>query len=462
MVFGVELLAFLHEFNEGLLHIVGWLIVKKGIKMAIRRSNLGQLTEPKAFLWSAGIEDTFIVDPWPATGRTLDEYELTGHYEHALEDIGLMRELGVRVTRYGIPWHRINPARGKWVWDWTDRSLNYLLEMGIEPIVDLVHYGVPEWINGAFLNPDFPEHMAEYAARVAERFKGRIFGYTPLNEPRITAWYCGKLGWWPPYRKGWRGFAEVMLGICRGIVRSVEALGGVDPEIVPVHVDATDLYETVDRSLKHEVKRRQEIVFLALDLISGKIVSGHPLHDWLLGLGVSEEKLDWFKEHAIELPVIGINLYPMYSRKILAASARGLRIRMPYSSAEIVERLGEMYWQRYRRPLLIAETASVGSVKRRQEWLESSVAAVGKLRARGVAMVGYTWWPMLGIVTWAYRQGTNPTEYYLKRMGLWDLDPRPGAGLQRIKTPLVDIYRKIVAAGCEAVGQLELNKTTMR
>ncbi len=423
--------------------------------MALRRSNLDQLTGPTAFVWSAGIEDTFIVDPWPATGRTLDEYELTGHYERACEDIGLMAELGVRTTRYGIPWHRVNPGLGKWDWDWADRSLNHLLELGIEPIVDLVHYGVPAWIKGAFLNPDFPEYMAEYAARVAERFKGRIHSYTPLNEPRITGWYCGKLGWWPPYRKGWSGFVAVMLGICRGIVRSVEALREVDPEIVPVHVDATDLYETPEPGLKHEVERRQEIVFLALDLIGGKIVKGHPLYDWLLEVGAMEMELGWFREHAIDLPVIGINLYPMYSRKVLVSSSRGLRINMPYTSAEIVERIGDMYWQRYQRPLFISETASVGSIKRRQGWLESSVASVKRLRARGVAMVGYAWWPMLGIVTWAYRQGVNPAAYYLKRMGLWDLDPQPEARLQRIKTPLVDAFRELVAGGCEAVGRLE-------
>ncbi len=426
--------------------------------MALRRSSMNQLTGPTTFLWSAGVEDTFIVAPWPATGRTLDEYELTGHYERACEDIGLMAELGVRTTRYGIPWHRVNPALAKWDWEWTDRSLDYLLELGIEPIIDLVHYGVPGWIKGAFLNPDFPEYMAEYAAGVAERFKGRIFSYTPLNEPRVTAWYCGKLGWWPPHQKGWTGFVELMLGICRGIVRSVEALGEVDHEIVPVHVDATDLYETVESGLKHEVERRQEIVFLALDLINGKIVEGHPLHDWLLEKGATEIELGWFKEHAIDLPIIGINLYPMFSRKVLVSSSRGLRIRMPYASAEIVERLGEMYWRRYQRPLLITETAAVGSVKRRQAWLETSVAAVRRLRARGVAMIGYTWWPMIGIVTWAYRQGIHPATYYIKQMGLWDLDPRPEAGLQRIKTPLVDVFRDLVAGKSAVVGELELIK----
>src|SRR2546422_34993 len=66
--------------------------------MALTRSSLSQLTDPTAFLWSAGIEDTFITDPWPETGRILDEYELTGHYQYWKQDINLLKELGVKVV----------------------------------------------------------------------------------------------------------------------------------------------------------------------------------------------------------------------------------------------------------------------------------------------------------------------------------------------------------------------------
>src|SRR5690606_17147800 len=150
---------------------------------------------------------------------------------------------------------------------------NKLLELGIAPVVDLVHYGLPPWIEDAFLHPDYPRFVAEYAGRVAERFKGRIHAYTPLNEPRITAWYCGRLGWWPPFKRSWRGYAGVMKGVCRGIVTTVEALQSVDTEILPVHVDATDLYTTEDSGLEAETRHRQDLVFLALDLISGRIDS---------------------------------------------------------------------------------------------------------------------------------------------------------------------------------------------
>jgi beta-glucosidase len=255
--------------------------------MLLRHSQLARLTDPNAFMWATGIEDTFITAPWPKTGRTLDEYELTGHYERWHEDLGLMRELGVSAARYGIPWHRIQPQPGVWEWDFVDRAFDRLLELNIEPIVDLVHYGLPPWIEHAYLNPDFSRYMSEYAARVAERFRGRVYAYTPLNEPRITAWYCGRLGWWPPFRRGWRGFVSVMLGACRGIVDTVHAIRAVEPDALIAHVDATDLYVTDDAALEAEARHRQDIVFLALDLVSGRIDKTHSLWPWLLRHGAT-------------------------------------------------------------------------------------------------------------------------------------------------------------------------------
>lgn len=422
----------------------------------LRQSLLPHLTEPRTFVWATGIEDTFITAPWPATGRTLDEYELTGHYEQWREDLALMPEIGVTAARYGIPWHRIQPARGQWEWDFVDRTLDRMLELQIEPIVDLVHYGLPPWIEGAYLHPDFPRYMAEYGARVAARFRGRIHAYTPLNEPRITAWYCGRLGWWPPFRRGWRGFVAVMEGACRGIVETVHALRAVDPDILIAHVDATDLHRAEDPSLEAEARQRQDLVFLPLDLVSGRVDAAHPLLGWLQRQGMTEAGLAWFQEHAVDLPLVGINLYPMFTNKVVRRTAGGaVRWRMPYAGGELVEILGAMYAERYGAPVFISETASVGSIKRRGAWLQESVAAVRRLRERGVPIVGYTWWPLFALVTWAYRQGTHPAAYYLKQMGLWDLDPE----LRRIRTPLVDEFRELAGQGCAAVGELALATT---
>lgn len=415
-----------------------------------RASQFPELVRSGQFLWCTGIEDTFITAPYPKTGRTLDEYELTGHYDQWKTDIDLIGELGVQAARYGIPWHRINPQRGIWNWETADGPLERLLELGVAPIVDLVHYGLPAWIENAFLNPDYPRYVAEYASRVAERYKGRIHAYTPLNEPRITAWYCGRIGWWPPFQRSWRGFVAVMLGVCRGIVATVEALGTVDPEILAVHVDATDLYTTEDPSLQSEAAHRQEIVFFALDLISGRIDERHPLHAWLLKQGATNRDLAWFREHAVPLPCLGMNLYPMFTKKVLWRTAGGrMRIRMEYADGDLVEALGHLYWKRYQTPLMVAETASTGSVARRADWLQQSVAGVGRLRRAGVPLIGYTWWPLFALVTWAYRQGTHPAEYYFKQMGLWDLDGE----FRRIRTPLVAAFQKLTGGESDAAGR---------
>lgn len=417
----------------------------------LRQSHLSRPTAPSAFFWATGIEDTFITAPWPKTGRTLDEYELTDHYRQYSSDMGLMRESGVSAARYGIPWHRIQPGPNKWQWDFTDRALDRLLELGIEPIVDLVHYGLPPWIENAYLNPDFPRYMAEYAAQVAERFRGRIFAYTPLNEPRITAWYCGRLGWWPPHRHGWRGFVAVMLGACRGIVDTARALRTVDPDIVIAHVDATDLYQADDPALQVDARLRQEIVFLALDLVSGRIQPEHPLWFWLLQHGATMTELAWFRERPLTLSLIGINLYPMFSLKSGQRTSTGrLRWKMNYAPASILEKLATLYWERYNVPIFVAETASVGTVNRRREWLMDSIAAVRRLRTSGIPLVGYTWWPLFALVTWAYRQGAQPAEFYLKQMGLWDLD----STLRRVRTSLVDEFRALAEDGSKSVGDL--------
>jgi beta-glucosidase len=421
---------------------------------AVPRSRLTELTDGDAFLWSTGIEDTFIFDPHKTTTRILDEYALTEHYERWREDLDLVAETGVRSARYGIPWYKANPAPGQWDWSWADQTLGRMLELGVDPIVDLVHYGTPGWIEGAFSNPDYPNYVAEYAARFAERFKGSVRWYTPLNEPRITSWYCGKLGWWPPYGRGWKGFLQVLLGVCRGIVETDRALASVDPEIVKVHVDATDVYRAMTPDLEAEAHFRQELVFLALDLVFGKVNESHLLWPWLMKQGVAERDLEWFLEHGIEPDVVGINLYPMFTNKHVVRTKNGVRVRMRYGTSEIVEDLGRMYWKRYGRPVMITETASVGSVKRRLAWLEDSLIAVRNLREAGVPLVGYTWWPLFALVSWGYREGHLELRSYLMQMGLWDLKPYEQGRLERVRTPVADAYRRAVDGRSDAVGQL--------
>jgi hypothetical protein len=100
---------------------------------------------------------------------------------------------------------------------------------------------------------------------------------------------------------------------------------------------------------------------------------------------------------------------------------------------------------------MITETASAGSVSRRRAWLHGSVAEVRRLRRDGVPIVGYTWWPMFGLVGWAYRQGAKELVDYVIQMGLWDLQI-DGTTRRRVATSLVEDYRQLAASGVEQIG----------
>lgn len=406
------------------------------------------------FAWLTGIEDTFILAPHPTTGRTLDEYELTQHYRFWREDLALAKELGVGAIRYGVPWHRVNPAPGIWDYSWIDGPVERLLELSIEPIIDLVHYGVPAYIEDAFVNPDYPSRVAEYAARIADHFGGRVRWFTPLNEPRITAWYAGKIGFWPPFRHGYKGYLQVLLSVARGIVRTEQALRQAVAGVRLLHVDASDIYDPTVPGLADEAHFRQELGFLALDLVSGRVGADHELLPFLHKHGVTRAELDWFAEQRIELDVVGINLYPMFSQKLVTRRQGRLRLTMPYADGALVERIATLYHRRYGRPILISETASDGGVNRRLTWLKDSVASIARARARGVPIMGYTWWPMFALFAWAYRHGERPPIEYLRQMGLWDLAATPTGELERVSTPLVAAFEALARAGATPVGLL--------
>ena len=121
--------------------------------------------------------------------------------------------------------------------------------------------------------------------------------------------------------------------------------------------------------------------------------------------------------------MIGLNLYPLFTSKRLERDRQGrLRTLMPYTESGLIEDVATRYHRHFGVPLTISEVATSGSVARRMAWLESSVEQVRTLRASGVPVVGYTWWPMFALVTWAWRQGRRDVADHLLQMGLWNLD----------------------------------------
>jgi beta-glucosidase/6-phospho-beta-glucosidase/beta-galactosidase len=415
--------------------------------------SLEQLRRPGDFLWATGIEDTFVPQTRPGH-RGLDEYQLIGHYEHWREDLAVARDLGVRAIRWGIPWYRVEPIEGEFDWRWTDQVLPYLVEeLGIVPIVDLMHYGCPYWLRREFASDQYPDAVARYAEAVARRYAGLVRWYTPLNEPLITALMCGRRGLWPPYLRGEGGYVRVLVQLVKGIILTCEAIRFAVPDAVLVHVDASGLSRHAREDLQALAEEERFRTFLPYDLLTGRVVPEHPLFTWLVRGGVSPDDLAAIAARHPPIDLIGLNFYPQWSTTQLYLDKRGRLAYRPVEQegtgfAELISQ----YWDRYRIPILVTETSARGSEEVRARWLETSVTAIRRLREQGLPVLGYTWFPLFTMIDWRYRFGRGPLEEYYLDLGLYTLGG--AAGSRWRATPLVEQFHSYLRDPEEAVGSL--------
>jgi beta-glucosidase len=395
------------------------------------------------FRFAVGIEDTFVPHAFPGH-RALDEYELTQHYRFWSEDLGLAADAGATAIRYGFPWYRLNPAPGRFVWDWADRVVDRLDELGLEGIVDLVHYGTPLWLDNSFLHNDFPARLAEFAAALAARYRGRLTVWTLMNEPQITAMHCGEQGIWPPRLTGHDGYVKLVRAIVRGVVaaqRAVAEAGGDRASFV--HVEASFRYAGATDAFAGEVELLRARQFLIQDLLCGRVDDTHPLAGYLRGNGFGDDDLAWCAANPAVPDVMGVNYYPHLTTtdyragEALPVARRPRRDDWTAGCEEVIRAFAD----RYRLPLMLTETSVAGTVEQRLAWLDASLELVAGLRRQGVEIVGYTWWPLFDLVDWAYRDAAGAVGEHLVPMGLYDLEPDSIGTLHRRSTPVVDRFR---------------------
>ncbi len=142
------------------------------------------------------IWDTFSATP----GKVLDGHTgdvAADHYHRTAEDIALMRELGLDAYRFSLAWPRIQPlgsgAFNQRGLDFYDKLIDDLLEAGIDPVVTMYHWDLPQALEdaGGWPSRQTALRFGEYAARVVETYADRVKIWTTLNEP----WCSSYLGY---------------------------------------------------------------------------------------------------------------------------------------------------------------------------------------------------------------------------------------------------------------------------
>jgi beta-glucosidase len=397
------------------------------------------------FLWATGIEDTFIPHARPGL-RALDEYELTQHYKLWKQDFDLVAETGVKAVRWGIPWYRVQPAPDQWDWEWTDTALDYLVNVkGITPILDLMHYGTPLWLDNSFINSGYPQRVAEYAAAVVARYKSLVCYYTPLNEPMVNADMCGHKSEWPPYLNGDDGYVKLTLALAKGIVLTTQAIKTEQPDAITVQVEALWHTFTRDDSLEARVAHDNARQYLCFDLTMGRVSDDYALVNYLRKHGAADADFDWFCRNAVTFDLFGANFYPWSYGELKQRRDGSTQYITGRTSGDKIAVVIRVVYERYRLPLIVTETSAKADIAGRAGWMDETLDAVCVLRAEGIPVLGYTWFPLFTMVDWAYRKGRRPLKEYLIHLGLYDSAFDSKGVLRRRQTPLIKRYQRHMA-----------------
>lgn len=365
-----------------------------------------------------------------------DQLERNGH-ETRLEDLDLFAELGIRAIRYPVLWERTAPnGEMSANWSWADERLGRLRELGIRPIVGLVHHGSGPR-HTSLIDPGFPEGLAQFARAVAERYPW-VDSYTPVNEPLTTARFSGLYGHWYPHGRDGLTFARALLTQCRATVLSMQAIREVNPAAQLVQTE--DLGKTHSTPLlAYQAEFENERRWLSFDLLSGRVNRDHPMWGYLRWLGISEGELELFLDTFCPPDVIGINHYVTSERFLderierYPTSSHGGNGKHNYADVEAVRVCAEgiagpralikEVWERYELPVAVTEV-HLGCTREEQlRWLKEVWDGAVGLRHEGIDVRAVTAWSLLGAYDWNSLV-TRAEGHY--EPGVFDLrSPRP-------------------------------------
>ncbi|AFZ23191.1 dTDP-4-dehydrorhamnose reductase [Cylindrospermum stagnale PCC 7417] len=359
-------------------------------------------------MW-AGVECTL--------NRVGDEYfdqmKRNGHFTR-LDDLELFAQLGIKAIRYPVLWEQI-AANGleNLDWSWADVRLGRLRELGINPIVGLVHHGSgPRYTS--LVDPNFPEKLAEFARAVAERYPW-VTHYTPINEPLTTARFSGMYGHWYPHGRDNLTFARALLGQCRAIALSMQAIREINFSAQLVQTeDLGKIYSTP--KLAYQAEFENERRWLSFDLLCGQVTPNHPMWDYLRYCGINEAELEVFCQNTCPPEIIGINHYLTSDRFLdenlekYPASAHGGNEQDKYADVEAVRVCAEgaagprsllkEAWFRYHLPLAVTEVHLNCTREEQLRWLCEVWNAAQELQNEGVDVRAVTAWALLGTYDW--------------------------------------------------------------
>ncbi|MDB5060753.1 MAG: glycoside hydrolase family 1 [Mucilaginibacter sp.] len=384
-------------------------------------------------MFATGIENSYPNITLPdGTRKRINEMEKCGHYKQWKQDLDLVIETGIDVLRYGPAYYKVHEAPGKYDWNFADEVFAYMKEKEITPIVDLCHFGLPDWL-GDFQNSDFPAYFAEYAKAFASRYSYIRF-YTPVNEIFIAAAFSAQYGWWNECKTDDRSFVNALKNLCKANVLAMQAILEVQPSAVFIQSESSEYFhpETPDCDPLSSFLNQKR--FLPLDLSYGYPLSV-VMYEYLLENGMTKQEYRWFENNLIKGSCVMGNDYYITNEHMVHEDGSTSAAGEIFGYYVITQQ----YYNRYKLPVMHTETNI--SEPNAVRWLQTQWANVRRLKRDGIPIYGFTWYSLTDQVDWdsALRNdagNVNP-------LGLYDL--------QRNIRPVGEAYKNLIKQWKKAI-----------
>lgn len=382
--------------------------------------------------------------------RYFDQLERSGHADR-LNDLDRFAELGIRTLRYPILWERTAPnGPASADWSWADARLGRLRQLGIRPIVTLVHHGSgPRHTN--LLDPAFADGLAGFAGAVAARYPW-VEDYTPVNEPLTTARFSALYGHWYPHARDMRSCVRALIHECAATAAAMAAIRRVNPGARLIQTEDIGRVRGTP-ALAYQTAFENERRWLSLDLLTGRLREGHSLWGYLRWLGFEAADFARFLGDPCPPDVIGVNAYVTSERFLderldrYPVHTHGGNGRDRYADVEAVRVLAEGIagfagvlhdvWDRYRLPIAITEAHLGGDEEEQIRWLAEAWRHAQAVRRGGIDVVAVTVWSLLGAYDWNSLVTRADGHYEPGVFTVRDGMPRP--------TALADLVRRLAA-----------------
>lgn len=378
-----------------------------------------------------------------------DQLQLSG-FNESEEYLQQIISLGIKVLRFPVLWEQHQPDQEKQIdWTRTSKQLDLLRHNGIEPIAGLIHHGSgPSYTN--LLEPCFPEKLADYARKVAEKFPW-IRYYTPVNEPLTTARFSGLYGIWYPHKESECDFLKMLINQLKAVVLSMKVIREINPSAMLVQTE--DLGKTYSTPLlSYQANFENQRRWLTNDLLCGKVNSNHSFYNYLLQHGISLEELNFFIDNSCVPDILGYNHYVTSERYLDEKlflypehlhGGNGIHqyvdteaVRVPHDHACGLKNLLTEAWDRYHLPMAMTEVHLHCTREEQLRWFMHIYEECKMLLKNGIDIRAVTAWSLFGAFGWNKLLTVKEGDY---ESGVFDLRTRTGR-----PTALAKMIRTII------------------